>query len=129
MSDTKEYLIETDILIDHLTHSGKSFSDLEIAMTKGVCFTTVLNSSELYFFADEGNEKSAVDSLMRSLKILGINSRYSLNVSEFFNKVASVRDAVFCTVAKINKLPILTNQVSKYEKSGLEIITSKELRG
>ncbi len=129
MSSTQEYLIDTDILIDYLMSKENLPADLEIAMSKGVCFTTVLNSSELYFFAEKKNEKEAVDSLMKSLKILGINSRYSLNVSEFFNKVASVRDAILCAVAKINKLTILTNQVNRYKKTGLKIISSKELRG
>ncbi|MFA3782864.1 PIN domain-containing protein [Melioribacteraceae bacterium 4301-Me] len=129
MRSVRQYLIETDVLIDHLTYNGNSFSYLEIAMMKGVCFTTVLNSSELYFFAKEDFEKEAVDSLMKSLKILGINSRYSLNVSEFFNKVATVRDALFCSVAKNNKLPILTGQTSRYKKTGLKIISLEQLRG
>lgn len=126
----KQFLADTDILVNHLVHSRKGeLSDLEIAMTNGVVFTTVINASELYFAAGDNREKSAVDSLLRSLKVLGINSRYSLNISDFFNKVANTRDGLICVVAKLNKLPILTNNAERYKNSGLEIISPRGMRG
>jgi predicted nucleic acid-binding protein len=125
-----EYLIDTDILIDHLKTKDKSqLSDLEIAMTKGICFTSVIQASEMYFNKLIPEDKKAVDSVIYALKILGIHSRYSLSISDFFNKVASTRDAIVCSVAKNNKLPILTNRFDRYRKSGIKIITSEELRG
>ncbi|MCL4550979.1 MAG: PIN domain-containing protein [Bacteroidetes bacterium] len=128
MTDKIEFLVETDILVDHLIHDDFSkLSDLELAMTKGICFTTVINSSEMYFHSSTEKEKHAVDGVMRAVKVLGIHPRYSLNISEFFNKVASTRDAMICSLAKINKLPILTAQISKYKDSGIKIISPKEL--
>ncbi len=130
MSNKIEFLVETDILADHLVHEDFSkLSDLELAMAKGMCFTTVINSSEMYFYSSTEKEKHAVDCVMRAVKVLGIHPRYSLNISEFFNKVASTRDAMICSLAKINKLPILTAQIHKFENSGIEIILPKELRG
>ena len=127
---SKDFLIETDILLEHLTKDNDgSLSELELAMRKGICFTTVINSSEVYFAVENKLEKEAADSLLRAVKVLGLNSRYSLFVNQFRKKVDSVRDAVICTVAKTNKLVILTNKKEKYLNSGLEVIIPKELRG
>lgn len=123
-----EYLIDTDVIIEHLTHSDlQTKSVLEKLMTQGVCFTTVVNASELYFAALSVEEKRMIDSVLSALKVLGINSRYSLNISEFFNKVATTRDALICTTAKINKLPLVTNNIDRYKESGITIINPKEL--
>lgn len=46
-----EFLVETDILLEHLTKNKSSESHLEKAMTRGICFTTVLDGSELFFAA------------------------------------------------------------------------------
>lgn len=130
MKNKTEFLVETDILVGHLIQKdNEKLSDLELAMTEGVCFTTAINSSEMYFNSWNEKERHAVDSVMNAVKVLGIHPRYSLNISEFFNKVASTRDAMICSLAKINKLPILTTQISKYKNSGLKIISPKDLRG
>ena len=100
---------------------------LEIAMSKGICFTTVLNASELFFAVKDETEKEKVKKVISSLKVLGVNARYSLNISDFFNKVATVRDAILCSIAKNNGLPILTNNIDRYKNSGIEIIESRKL--
>jgi predicted nucleic acid-binding protein len=130
MTNKKEFLVETDILLDHLINKNSSLnSDLEIAMKQGTCFTTVLNSSEMYFAVKSKEEREAVDKLMYTLNVLGLHARYSLNVDEFTGKVTSVRDALICVTAKINKLPILTNMTEKYKKSGIKVLQTKDLRG
>lgn len=130
MPNKIEYLIDTDIFVDHLIQKDNSaLSDLEIAMTTGMCFTSVIQASELYFYVSDPVEKKGVDSVMRAMKVLGIHPRYSLNISDFFNKVATTRDAIVCSVAKNNKLPIFTNDCIRYKESGIKIITSLEMRG
>ena len=118
----KEFLIDTPVLIDHLTHDGDGKSLLEKSMECGICFTTVINSAEIYFALGNSEEKKAIDSLMRAVKVLGFNSRYSLIVDEFIGKVDSVRDALFCATAKINKLDIVTTDKKRYAQSGLVVI-------
>ena len=130
MTTKKEFLIETDIIADHLTQNNLSDpSILELAMVSGVCFTSVITASELYFYCKNIEEKKAVDSVIYTLNVLGIHSRYSLNISEFFDKVATARDALMCSLAKNNKLPILTYDVERYRNCGLKIISPIELRG
>lgn len=122
-----EFLVETDILLEHLKHSSNSLSVLEKAMKKGICFTTVINSSELIYSVNSKSEKEIVLSLLSALKVLGLHARYSLYVDEYIGKGSSVRDAIICTVAKLNKLPILTDDTQKFENSGIKILTSKDL--
>lgn len=129
MEEKNEFLIETDILLEHLTQKKSTESILDKAMISGTCFTTVINASELFFACSNDMERKAVEDLLSALKILGINSRYSLKISKFFNKVATTRDAIMCVVAEINRLPILTYNVNRYNKSGLKIINPLELRG
>lgn len=123
-----QYLIETDVLLEHLYHKEKTRSFLEEAMISGDCFTTVLNASEIYFAVQNSEEKSAVDILMKSLKILGIHARYSLSVNDYSEEVYGVRDSLICVMAKINKLPILTLDKKRYSESGIEIIDARDLR-
>lgn len=130
MSDKKEFLVETDLLVEHLTFKkGSLKSGLETAMETGICFTTVINASELFFAAENDVEKKSINKILTALKVLGIHSRYSLAVIEFAGKVSNVRDAIFCTTAKINKIPILTNDPDKYKLTGLKILHPNDLRG
>lgn len=125
--DKIQFLIETDTIVNHLMHSDENTkSFLEQAMIRGLCFTTVLNASELYFAANSNSEKECIDSVLKALKVLGVNARYSLSIADFVNKVATPRDAMICSIAMNNNLPILTIDKERYIKSGLEIISPKE---
>lgn len=125
--DKNEYLIDTDVLVDHLIYRGNEKSHLEKLMESGICFTTVINSAELYFTVRDNIEKDSVDALMKAVTVLGFHARYSLLVSEFAEKVNSVRDALFCVTAKINKLKVVTENINRYSNTELEIIDPKNL--
>jgi hypothetical protein len=128
LTRANEYLIDTDVLEEHLIHiSDKSNSYLELLMQKGICFSTVLNVSELLYKADSIIEQKIVEDLLSSIKILGLHSRYSLLVPKYSIKVKNINDALFCVVADYNKLPIVTLKKSKYVKSGLLIYHPKEI--
>jgi hypothetical protein len=96
-------------------------------MQKGICYTTVLNASELLFAANSKVENEFATKVLNSLKVLGLNSRYALSISDFIGKVSSLRDALFLVVADINKLPIVTFDIDKFSKSKLKIIHPQEL--
>lgn len=127
LNSKKEFLVDTDILVDHLVNGSDKKSPLECAMESGICYTTVVNSSEVYFAVETDEEKLAVDLLMRAVKVLGLHSRYSLSVHNFSKKVNSVRDAIICATAKINKLPILTFNKHRYSAAGLVILEPKDI--
>jgi predicted nucleic acid-binding protein len=120
-----KYLLETDVLIDYLTSNENNY--LINLMKTGICFTTVLNASEMLASCKNENELSAVRSVLDSLKVLGLHSKYSLNVPEFSNNTSSLRDALFCVVSLINKLPIVTLNRERYKKTNLKIIHPQEV--
>ncbi len=124
-----ELLIDTDIFISHLTQKKPlDNSALEIALCKGVCFSSVINISELYLNVDNPEEKKKIDSVSKIVKVLGLHSRYSLSIGNFSGKVDSLRDALFCVVAGLNKLTILTENRDRYSRTGLKVITINDLR-
>ncbi len=122
-----EYLVDTGILLEHLCFADVKLSVLEKAMHTGVCYTTVSNSSGLFFAAENEFEKMKVKDMLSALKVLGVHSRYSLTVGEFAGKVTMVSDALFCVSAKLNRLTILTLDKNKYIATGLSVIGPDEI--
>ena len=120
-----KYLLETDVLVDYLTSNDKNY--LMNLMQTGICFTTVLNAAELLAACQNDNEKYLVRSVLDSLKVLGLHSRYALSVPEFSEKTENVRDALFAVVSLINKLPIVTMSRDRYKKTNLKIIHPQEV--
>jgi hypothetical protein len=120
-----KYLLETDVLVDYVTSNEKNY--LMNLMQTGICFTTVLNASELLAVCNDDHERSAVRSVLDSLKILGLHSRYALSVPDFTGKTENVRDALFAVVSFINKLPIVTMNTDRYKKTNLKIIHPQEV--
>ncbi|MDH3268467.1 MAG: PIN domain-containing protein [Ignavibacteria bacterium] len=120
-----KYLIDTDVIADYLISNENNY--LMNLMQTGVCFTTVLNASEMLAACKDDEEQSAVRSVLDSLKVLGLHSRYALSINEFSDKTDSVRDALFAVVASINKLPIVTLREERYKKTKLKIIHPQEV--
>jgi len=125
---SNEYLVDSDVLIEHLTFkSHDKDSYLEKLMQNGICFSTVLNASELLFSANSFLEEKIIIDLLSSLKILGLHSRYSLLIPKYRNKVKNMNDALTCVVADYNKLPIITLNKNKFSKSNLTVYHPLEL--
>ncbi len=120
-----KYLIDTDVMADYLISNENNY--LMNLMQTGICFTTVLNASELLAACKGENEYSAVRSVLDSMKVLGLHQRYALNVPEFADKTSSLRDALFCVVSLINKLPIVTLNRERYKRTKLKIIYPQEV--
>jgi predicted nucleic acid-binding protein len=120
-----KYLLDTDIMVDYLTSNQNNY--LMSLMQTGICFTTVLNASEMLAACKDENEQSAIRSVLDSMKVLGLHQRYALSVPEFSDKTESVRDALFCVVSLINKLPIVTLNRERYKKTNLKIIHPQEV--
>ncbi len=123
-----EYLIDSDVLEEHLTHDSEANdSFIELLLQQGNCFSTVLNASELLFKAASSIEQKMVIDILSALKILGLHSRYSLLVTKYSVCVQNFNDALFCVVADYNKLPIVTLNKSKYEKTSLPVYHPHEM--
>lgn len=127
MSD--HYLIDTDVLYDHLVHSNKKKrSFLTQLMSQGECFTTVLNASELFYSAETAEQKLAIKKLLYALKILGINSRYSLEIPNYSDKFKNYKECLFYISAEKNNLIIVTNSPEKYDFGKVKILSEKKTK-
>ena len=122
-----KFLIDTDVLVDYLTSGNEKNHSLFNLMQKGVCFTTVLNAAELLASCNKENETKLIRNVLDSLKVLGLHSRYALNIPEYSAKTRSIRDALFSVVASINKIPIVTFDKERYKKTNLKIIHPQDL--
>ena len=129
MRSNDKYLLETDILSDHLVNGKDEGSFLIDLMQKGICYTTVINASELLYHTISEEEIKNVKKVLNAVKVLGLNSRYSLSISDYSKKVKTLRDALFSVVADINKLPIVTFDNNRYINTSLKIIHPQDLRG
>lgn len=123
----KNFLIDTDVLYDHLIHKDeKTISFLTSLMTKGECFTTVMNASELYFSAKTEEQKIAIKKLLYALKVLGLNSRYTLDIPQYSDKFSNYRECLFYIVAEKNNLIIATNSPAKYKVGKVKVISKSK---
>ena len=125
----KKFLIDTDIIISHITIKNDRHSDLIKLMQRGICFTTVINAVELFSAAEDDHQLEVIRKVLNVFKVLGLNSRYALKVSEFKNYVKNNRDILFLIVAKSNNLPIITYKKSRYNVPGIEIFNPSEIGG
>ena len=125
----QKFLVETDIILDHLYYDSDEDSYLLKLMKTGICFTTVLNAAELLFNAGSEKEKSLITDVLTAFKILGLNSRYALSTFNFSNKVENVRDSLIAIVADYNDLTIVTTNAAKYSNTKLNIIHPQQIRG
>lgn len=123
-----EFLIDTDIMQHHLTcDSDSEKSYLVELMQKGLCFTTVLNAAELMLNSKNDEEEFYVKSMLSSLKVLGIHSRYSLSVKQLHKKIHGLRDSLFLATAEINKLNIISLNSTNYESKKIKILHPDQL--
>jgi predicted nucleic acid-binding protein len=120
-----KYLLETDVLVDYLVSNENNY--LIKLMSTGICFTTVLNASEMLAACKDETEMREVRSVLDSLKVLGLHSRYALSVPEFAKKTKNIRDTLFAIVSLINKLPIVTLDRDRYSKTNLKIIHPQDV--
>lgn len=119
----KEFLVDTDILINHLKKSpveGPSY--LVKLMQKGICFTTVLNATEVFLKCKNQKEEFYAKSMLSALKVLGIPARYSLFLDQYSIKSVNTRDALFMVTAKINKIDIITLKLETYQLINIPVI-------
>ena len=115
-----KYLLETDILIDYLTFNNIGSEPFLLnLMQKGICFTSVLNASELFMAAKTDFEKEKVRDLLNAINVLGLHARYSLAVSDCKNNFNNISDVLFYVLAEQNKLTIVSLNPAKY--SGLKV--------
>lgn len=125
---SEKVFLETDVLAEYLTKKHNDSLLLKF-MQNSICFTSVINASELFFAAGDESQSDTVQKLLTGLKVLGIHSRYSLLINKYSSLVNTVRDALICVLAEYNKLPIVTYKKERFIKTKLTLIDPKQFRG
>jgi len=129
----KKIVVDTDILLDHLTGHGvtserRGPSVLRQVMAQMFCYTTVFNAIELFSLCKTAGERVVVEDVMHSMKILGLNGKSAKNVGMYLGQLHSspLRDmeiliAGLCTESR---LPILTGRPHRYRAiRSLRVVT------
>jgi predicted nucleic acid-binding protein len=123
-----KFLLDTDILIEYLTFKSSSHEPFLLTlMQKGVCFTSVLNASELFMLAKTGIEKEKVRDLLNAINVLGLHARYSLSISNCIDNFKNIRDALFYVLAEQNRLIIVSLNPHKYDGLRVNSIHPEEI--
>ncbi len=73
-------------------------------------------------------EKLAIKKLLYAIKVLGLNSRYTLEIPQYSDKFNNYRECLFYVAAEKNNLIIATNTPSKYNFGKVKIITQRKPR-
>ena len=120
-----EYLIDTDIIYEHLV-SGSSSVLVELLQI-GLGFTTVLNAAEIMLKCKSAEDEYSAKSVLSALKVLGIHSRYSLSVNKISPEIKSLRDALFIVTAEVNKIDIVTLNPKRYLSDRVKILAPSDL--
>lgn len=122
-----KFLIDTDVLADHLITDIKTESYLIKLMRTGICFTSVLNAAELYRLTDSPLELQKVNDLLYGIKVLGLHARYSLSVPKYNKRFENVRDLLFYILAESNKLAIVSFNPEKFDNLAVKSFHPKAL--
>ena len=123
-------VVHTDILLDYLTHRGKTESLLRRAMWNFFCYTTVFNAIELFSIAKNDKERKAVEHAMNAMKILGLNAK---NAKKYGDLLASGprlqrMNTLVAGVCLESRLPLLTGQPKEFQGvKGLVIVPASKL--
>ncbi len=125
IANLRKLVVDTDVIIDYLFHSGTRAPHLRGAMEKYLCYTTVFNAIELFSSARTAAESRTIEQTLGAMKLLGLNARVAKRLGHLFRKhpKSSFRDLLVAGVCLEGKLPLLTRSAKRFHDiNGLRII-------
>jgi len=99
------------------------------AMQNYFCYTTVFNAIEIFSIAQTERERTAIEDVMSSLKILGLNAKSAPNYAHLFaGKKLKRMNALIAGLCLESKLPVLTRQPNEFRNvKGLTVLTPSDI--
>ncbi len=70
-----KWLIDTDILVDHLRGVSQALQFLEHIFEEGDCFISPITVAELYAGVKEGKERHILDQFMHEFQVIPLNAQ------------------------------------------------------
>lgn len=117
-----EVFVDTDVMIAYLEHNSTVHSLLRKLMSYSICFTSVLNASELIALTRTNAERQHAESVLWGLKVLGFHHKYSLNFGDVHRQAAaaaapgeiSLRNSMVAGICSLSDLPLITYNPTVY---------------
>ena len=115
--NNKKYLIDTDILIEHLR--GKiNISSIVGNFSNNIYYISVISIAEIYSFLFT-QEYQAVDELIRIMTVINIDSLVSKTAGKYRmlyykSHNLTIPDALIAATAKINGLALITRNIRHF---------------
>jgi predicted nucleic acid-binding protein len=115
MPATPKVIIDTGIIVEHLMGTV-SPSVLRRALSKMLCYTTVVQAAELFAMAGSERERGAVQDALAPLKILGLNARSAPHLGSLMRSsgIADRTIALIAVMSLESRLPILTGRAGEF---------------
>ncbi|HTP13227.1 MAG TPA: hypothetical protein VMM37_06335 [Bacteroidota bacterium] len=87
-------------------------------MAEYFCYTTVFNATELFALCRSQKERTVVEHVMYSMKVLGLNGKSAKNLGELFRWTTEhgtgEHEALIAGVCVESRLPLLTGHPERY---------------
>jgi predicted nucleic acid-binding protein len=109
----KKIVIDSDIVIDHLT-TDEPVSVLRMLMRQYFCYTTVFNAAELFAAARTNKEVLAVENALYAMKILGLNGKSAKNIAPLLRNSRTEMAGLIAGLCSESRLPIVTMHPKRY---------------
>ena len=122
------YLIDTDILIDHLRGDGKATEAISSLVKKGSpVVSSVICEAEIFSNVLSSEEKH-ITTLFRYIKTLPIDSETARLAGQYRQKYkrsdnVETPDALIAATAKLNDLDLVTRNKKHYPMTDIKVIT------
>jgi len=109
---SNNYLIDTDVLVDHLKGVSAAVKTLNKLTTKGKLFCSVINEAEILAGMRE-NEEERVEALFQALNVLDVNREIAQLAGKYrrsYKKSQGVQitDALIAATASLHNLILVT---------------------
>jgi predicted nucleic acid-binding protein len=122
-----QYLVETDILREYLTHKGQELSLLRQALSSGTCYTSMVNAMEIFSEMTGERERAAASNMLLVVRVLGFNARFAEPFAHMAKEHAGLtqREMLVLGMAKASKLTVLTSEhFDRYAALGVVPVVS-----
>jgi len=106
------YLIDTDVLVDHLKQVPRAVSALKRLITKGKLFCSVINEAEILAGMRE-DEKDKIEALFGALNALDVTREIAQLAGKYRREYkkshgVQITDALIAATASIHNLVLIT---------------------
>ena len=129
-----DVFVETDVLCDFLVTGQQIRSALRTLVRLCVCYTSVLNATELLAAASHEMERSIVRNLLNGVRVLGFHQRYAETFAQIFSNqkekknVITLRSSMIAGMCLQNKLTLVTYRISAYNQiDGLTLLPAHQI--